>query len=122
MPSEYASKRRHRWPGSRGLPLRFQPTASAYPLRVALLPEFNETTGALSAFQNVQVFGVGEIELQREVDPRLQSRVSDPTDPFRIGMSFEDVLLELLEKQRVIVIILEKRLTDATSPQDSELP
>jgi hypothetical protein len=30
----------------------------------------------------------------------------DTTDPLRIGMFFENVLLKLLEKQRVIVIIL----------------
>jgi hypothetical protein len=31
--------------------------------------------------------------------------VVDAADPLRIGMFFEDVLLKLFEKQRIIVII-----------------
>jgi hypothetical protein len=54
----------------------------------------------------VEILGIGKIKFLRGVNPRLQRRMVDTADPLRIGMFFEDVLLKLLEEQRVIVIIL----------------
>jgi hypothetical protein len=74
--------------------------------RISLLSQFDQFTGTFRAFQNVEVLGIGEVEFLGRVDPRFESRVIDAAFALRVRIPFEDVLLELLEKQRIIVIIL----------------
>ena len=71
-----------------------------------MLSKFYELTGAFGAFQDMKVFGVGEIKDLRGVDPSFQGGVVDASLALRVRIPFEYVLLELLEKQRIIVIIL----------------
>ena len=59
----------------------------------------------------MQVLRVRKIQLSWRVHPRFQNDVVDTANALRIGVFFEDVLLKLLKRQRIVVIILEKRLT-----------
>jgi hypothetical protein len=59
----------------------------------------------------MQIFRVGKIKLFRGIDPLFQIGAVDTANALRIRVFFEDVLLKLLKEQRIIVIILEKRLT-----------
>ena len=79
-----------------------------------LVPEpakFDQLPRTLGALQDMQVFWIGEIQLLGRVHPRFQGGVVDTANALRIRVFFEDVLLKLLKEQRIIVIILEKRLT-----------
>jgi hypothetical protein len=71
-----------------------------------LLSQFDQLTGAFRAFQDVEVLGIGEIQFSGRVDPGFESCVIDAPFALRVRIPFEYVLLELLEKQRIIVIIL----------------
>ena len=78
-----------------------------------LVPEptkFDQLPRALGALQDVEVLWIGKIQLLGRVHPRFQSGMVDTANALRIRVFFEDVLLKLLKEQRVIVIILEKRL------------
>src|SRR5581483_8978509 len=77
---------------------------------ISLLSEFDQFAGAFSAFQDMEVLGIGEVELLGRVDPGLQSFVVDAAFALRIRIPFEDVLLKPLEELR-IVLILGKKLT-----------
>ena len=79
-----------------------------------LVPEptkFDQLPRALGALQDVEVLWIGKIQLLGRVHPRFQSGMVDTANALRIRVFFEDVLLKLLKEQRIIVIILEKRLT-----------
>ncbi len=45
------------------------------------------------------------------IDPLFQSGAVNTTNALRVRVLFENMLLKLLKKQRIVVIILEKRLT-----------
>ena len=78
------------------------------------LPEptkFDQFPRTLGALQDMQVLWIGEIQFLGRVHPRFQGGMVDTSDALRIRVFFEDVLLKLLEEQRIIVIILQKRLT-----------
>jgi hypothetical protein len=79
-----------------------------------LVPEttkFDQLPRALGALQDVEVLWIGKIQLLGRVHPRFQSGMVDTANALRIRVFFEDVLLKLLKEQRIIVIILQKRLT-----------
>jgi hypothetical protein len=59
----------------------------------------------------MQILWICKIQLFWRVHPRFQDDVVDAANAIRVRVFFEDMLLELLEKQRIVVIILEKRLT-----------
>jgi hypothetical protein len=67
-------------------------------LRISLHSQFDKVTDAFRAFQDVEVLGIGEIELLGRVDPHFQSRMIDAAFTLRVRIPFEDVLLEPLEK------------------------
>jgi hypothetical protein len=52
----------------------------------------------------MEILRIGKINFLRGVDARLQSCMIDTTNPIGVGMFFEDMLLKLLEKQRIVVI------------------
>jgi hypothetical protein len=78
---------------------------------ISLLPQFDQVAGTLGTRQDMEILRIGKIEFLRRVDPPLQGCVIDTTNPFGIGMFFENVLPKLLKKQPIVVIILQKRLT-----------
>jgi hypothetical protein len=59
----------------------------------------------------MEIFWIGKIKLLRIVHPGFQGRMVNAAFSSRIRIFFEDMLLKLLEKQRVIVIIPQKRPT-----------
>ena len=73
--------------------------------------KFDQLPRALGALQDVEVLWIGKIQLLGRVHPRFQSGMVDTANALRIRVFFEDVLLKLLEEQRIVFIILEKRLT-----------
>jgi hypothetical protein len=73
--------------------------------------KFDQLPRTLGALQNMQVFGIREIQLLGRIHPRFQGGVVDTANALGIRVFFEDVLLKLLKEQRIIVIILQKRLT-----------
>jgi hypothetical protein len=59
----------------------------------------------------MHVLWIGEIQFFGGIHPRFQGGVVDTSNALRIRVFFEYVLLKLLKEQRIIVIILQKRLT-----------
>jgi hypothetical protein len=80
-------------------------------LLISPLSKFDQLPRTLGALQDMQVFWVGEIQFLGRVHPHFQGGMVDTANALRIRVFFEDVLLKLLKEQRIIVIILEKRLT-----------
>jgi hypothetical protein len=68
-------------------------------LGIALFSELDKFAGAFRAFQDVEVLGVRKVELLGRIDPDFQSCVIDAAFALRVRIPFEDMLLELLEKQ-----------------------
>jgi hypothetical protein len=90
-------------PGPR--PCRFFPDSRSS-FGISPFAEFDQFTGTFRALQDVEIFGIGEVQPLGRVNPRFKSGVIDAAFALRVGIPLENVLLELLEKQRIIVIIL----------------
>ena len=80
-------------------------------LRVSEPAKFDQLTRTFGALQDMQIFRIGEIKLFWGIHPLFQGGMVDTANALRVRVFFEDMLLKLLKEQRIIVIILEKRLT-----------
>ena len=76
--------------------------------KLAKLDQLARTLGAL---KDVQISWVSEIQQFGPINPGFECGMVDAVDPVWVGIIVEDVLLELLKEQRIVLIILRKRLT-----------
>jgi hypothetical protein len=68
--------------------------------------QFKQIARALGTFQNVQIPGIGEIELFRISRPYFKCSAVEAAGTVGIRVLFEDMLPELLKQERIVVIVL----------------